>query len=154
MDNAKCNALKEELAARPEPRIVPIERFFGGNDDLGSIGCNLVNHPGLDAFRDVFAGLLRRPDVQSIHAQIAEVDPGEGSWPFTDTVLVVGAIPAEELRDAVGALPPDEVGTAKDLGIAPSHWVVSRVAGSTWTVPPGTATLRSRLASSGACASA
>jgi hypothetical protein len=117
MDNAKCNALKEELAAQPEPRIVPIERFFDGNDDLGSIGCNLMNHPGLDVFRDVFAGLLRRPDVQSIHAQIAEVDP-------------------------------------KDLGIAPSHWVVSRVAGSTWTVPPGTATLRSRLASSGACASA
>jgi hypothetical protein len=46
MDDAKCESLKAELASQPEPQIVPIDRFFDGNDDLGSIGCNLIDHPG------------------------------------------------------------------------------------------------------------
>ena len=47
MDGAKCAALKGELSKMPEPQVVPIERFFDGNDDLGSIGCNLNPHPGI-----------------------------------------------------------------------------------------------------------
>jgi hypothetical protein len=38
MDDTKCRALKAELAAQPEPHIVPIERFFDGDDDPASIG--------------------------------------------------------------------------------------------------------------------
>ena len=120
MDDVKCNALKAELATQPEPHLVPIERFFDGNDDVGSIGCNLLAHPGVDAFREALAGLLRRPDVQAAYAQISELDPGAGSWPFTDTVVVVGGISTAELRKAVHALRPDEVGTAEELGISPS----------------------------------
>ena len=120
MDDAKCNALKAELAAQPEPQLVPIERFFDGNDDAGSIGCNLLPHPGVDVFRETLAGLLRRPDVLAVYAQITERDPGAGSWPFTDTVLVMGGISAAELRKAISALRPDEVGTAEELGISSS----------------------------------
>jgi hypothetical protein len=120
MDNAKCKALKAELAAHPEPQIVSVERFFDGNDDPGSIGCNLIEHPGVDAFRDVLTGLLRRPDVQAVYAQISELDPGEDCWPFADTVLVVGAIPPDELRSAVSTLEPDEVAAAEDFGVSPS----------------------------------
>src|SRR5207244_2409262 len=112
MDDAKCRALKVELAAQAEPHVVPIGRFFDGNDDLGSIGCNLIPHPGVDRFRQILAGLLARPDVQAVYAQITELDPGEGAWPFTDTVLVVGAIPAADLRAAVAELQPDEVGAS------------------------------------------
>lgn len=120
MDDLRCRALKSELAAQPEPRTVPIERFFEGNDDRGSIGCNLLAHPGMDVFREALTGLLRRPDVQGVYAQVAEVDPGAGSWPFTDTVLVVGAIPVAELRRLLRPLQPDEVGTAADLAIVPA----------------------------------
>jgi hypothetical protein len=120
MDAAKCQALKGKLAAQPEPQLVGIERFFDGNDDPGSIGCNLVPHPGLDAFRDVLSGLLRRPDVAAVYTQIAELDPGADFWPFTDTIVVVGTIAAADLRRAVDPLQPDEVGTAAELGIAPS----------------------------------
>jgi hypothetical protein len=88
MDDAKCQALKEQLAAQPEPQIVSVTKFFDGNDDLGSIGCNLDPHPGIDAFRGVLTGLLSRPDVKAVYAQISELDPGDESWPFTDTVLV------------------------------------------------------------------
>ena len=97
----------------PEPQAVPIERFFEGNDDPASIGCNLAKHPGVQVFRDVLTGLLRNPGVQAVYAQMFEVDPGEEYWPFCDTVLVVGNIPANELRTAVKPLKPDEVRAAE-----------------------------------------
>src|SRR5437762_12173923 len=109
MDEAKCQALKDKLSAQPEPQIVPIAEFFDGNDDLGSIGCNLDQHPGVGTFRDVLTGLLRRSDVQAVYAQISELDPGEDSWPFSDTVLVVGSISTDDLQKAVSSLQPDEV---------------------------------------------
>ena len=89
-------------------------------------------HPGMDLFREALTGLLRRPDVQGVYARITEVDPGAASWPFTDTVLVVGAIPVAELRRLLRSLQPDEVGTAADLGIAPSERHGSPVLADWW----------------------
>ena len=76
MDIGKRNQLVARLSQEPGPQIVPIEVFFDGNDDLGSIGCNLLDHPGIAAFRDAFARIARRPGVVAIYAQIAELDPG------------------------------------------------------------------------------
>lgn len=112
MDVDKCNALKADLGSEPNPQVVPIDRFFDGNDDPGSIGCNLFDHPGIDRFRDILVGLTRRPDVQAVYAAIAELDPGDDAWPFTDTVLVVGPVDAATLRTLVAPLQPDEVGPA------------------------------------------
>jgi hypothetical protein len=120
MNNTKCTNLKAELAAEPEPQIVSVQQFFDGNDDPGSIGCNLMDHPGVATFRDILAGLLHRPDVLAVYAYISELDPGEGCWPFTDTILVVGMIPAGELRDIVSTLEPDEVLSVEDFGISSS----------------------------------
>jgi len=119
MDTSKCTALKQDFAGQEEPQIVHIDRFFDGNDDTGSIGCNLVPHPGLDAFRHAFTALGRRSDVQAIYAQITELDPGEDSWPFTDTVLVVGSISPEALKEALASLEPDDVGTADPDSFSP-----------------------------------
>jgi hypothetical protein len=120
MDLKKCKALKTRLGPDQYGQVVPIADFFDGNDDLGSIGCNVNPHPGVDAFRDVLTGLLRRTDVEAVYAQISELDPGEESWPFTDTVLVAGKISADELRSAVSSLQPDEVGDSEQFGISPS----------------------------------
>jgi hypothetical protein len=120
MDQSKCQALKARLGPESSGQVVPIAEFFDGNDDPGSIGCNLDPHPGVDVFRDVLTGLLRRPDVEAVYAQISELDPGEESWPFTDTVLVAGKISADDLRNAVSSLQPDEVGDADQYGVAPS----------------------------------
>jgi hypothetical protein len=120
MDDTKCTALKAELAAQPEPQVVSIERFFDGNDDLGSIGCNLLEHPGLEVFREVLEGLQRRPDVEAVYARISELDPGDGCWPFTDTLFIVGTIPPEELRRALSPLEPDEVDDGDSYGIPPT----------------------------------
>jgi hypothetical protein len=119
MDEARCAALKRELSGMPEPQVVPIERFFEGNDDPASIGCNLPKHPGVQAFRDTLTGLLRQPGVQGVYAQIFEADPGEEYWPFCDTVLVVGSIPATDLRTAVKALKPDEVDAVERDDVPP-----------------------------------
>jgi hypothetical protein len=120
MDEAKCQALKDALSAQPEPQIVSIAEFFDGNDDPGSIGCNLDPHPGVGTFRDVLTGLLRRSDVRAVYAQISELDPGEDSWPFSDKILVAGTISAGDLQQAVRSLQPDEVADAAAFGVSPS----------------------------------
>jgi len=107
MDLGKCKALKARLGPDLYGQIVPIAEYFDGNDDLGSIGCNLAPHPGIARFREVLTGLLKRPDVQAVYAQISELDPGEESWPFADTVLVAGKITADNLRSVVNPLQPD-----------------------------------------------
>jgi hypothetical protein len=109
VDTSKRTRLIEQLAPKPEPQIVSIEAFFDGNDDPGSIGCNLVEHPGMDVFRDTFARIARRPDVTAAYAQIAELDPGEDCWPFADTIFVVGSLSEDELAEALAPLEPDEI---------------------------------------------
>ena len=91
---------------QPEPQVVRAERFFDGNDDTGSIGCNLSEHPGIAAFQEILTGLEDRSDVQAVYTQIRELDPGEDSWPFTDTVLVAGTISTGDLTAAVSSLEP------------------------------------------------
>jgi hypothetical protein len=120
IDHSKCKALKRRLGPDLYGQILPIAEFFDGNDDPGSIGCNLHPHPGISVFRDVLTGLLRRPDVEAVYAQISELDPGEKSWPFSDKVLVAGEISAADLRSAVKSLQPDEVGDANDFGVSPT----------------------------------
>ena len=112
MNQQKCDALKTELEAQPEPQLVPIDRFFDGNDDEGSIGCNLFPHPGVGFFRETLMTVLQRPDVSAVYALISELDPGENSWPFSDTVVVTGTLTPEELHAAIQSLQPDEVGPA------------------------------------------
>ena len=118
MNKAKCKALKSRLGQWPPHEIiVPIEEFFDGNDDAGSIGCNLSDHPGIDAFREQLTGLVSRPDVEAVYARISELNPGDDSWPFTDTVFVVGSISSEILRELVEPLQPDEIGEASQFGV-------------------------------------
>jgi hypothetical protein len=113
MDLVKRNRLVARLSAEPEPPMVSIAEFFDGNDDLGSIGCNLIEHPGIATFRDILVGLTERSDVQAVYALISELDPGPDSWPFADLVLVIGSISAPTLADALAPLQPDEIAWAR-----------------------------------------
>lgn len=117
MDLSKRKQLVAMLSREPEPQVVPIETFFDGNDDLASIGCNLPEHPGMEVFRKTFTRLAKRPDVVAVYAQIAELDPGDGCWPFADTVFVVGSISTEALAGELAALEPDEVGPTGDFDV-------------------------------------
>jgi hypothetical protein len=113
MDTTKRARLIESLSQQPAPQLVTIEQFFDGNDDLASIGCNLLDHPGIDAFRDTLLEIARRPDVEATYAQIAELDPGDDCWPFTDTIFIAGAVPVATLRQALAHLQPDSVDLAE-----------------------------------------
>ena len=121
MDAAKRDSLIAVQQQRSSAdQIVEVDQFFDGNDDLGSIGCNLIEHPGVDKFREVLASLQTRPDVDFVWVRITDLDPGEGCWPSTDTVFVIGSITADELREAVAVLQPDEVGLAAGFDVPPS----------------------------------
>lgn len=115
MDIEKRIRLVEKFAGQPEPQLIPLEEFFDGNDDMGSIGCNLREHPGINTFRVTLEMLAKRNDVEAIYAQIAELVPGEDSWPFCDTILFVGAISPDVLQAELIRLQPDEVGTSHDF---------------------------------------
>jgi hypothetical protein len=130
-------SLKDALKARfegDEPALIPIEVFFKGNDDPSSIGCNLLEHPGIEVFRRILLGLNHRDDVEAVFAQISEMDPGADSWPFTDTIWVAGTIPQEELAKILAPLEPDEVMPGNELGASQEFLSQhgNRVLGAWW----------------------
>ena len=46
---------------------------FEGNDDLGSIGCNLLDHPGPAHFYEVLRSIRDRSEVHGVWVGITEV---------------------------------------------------------------------------------
>lgn len=115
MDVARRDQLVENLKQRgiadgrhPGP-TVSLEDFFEGNDDVGSIGCNLSEHPGVDRFYRIFQGIRSRSDVQDVLVEIRDL-VDEHSWPFTDTIFVLTSMDQQEMEKLVAELNPDEVG--------------------------------------------
>lgn len=60
---AKIKAQGLPSADRPLP-IVSLEDFFTGNNEYGSIGCNLADHPGPQLFFKVLKEIRARSTVQ------------------------------------------------------------------------------------------
>src|SRR5690349_12736194 len=89
--------------ARP---IVSLEAFFDGNEDLGSIGCNLSPHPGVATFYTVLRAIRDRDDVQDVLVGITE-DMGDEEWPFSDTVYVLTRASAEDVQRWAARLEPE-----------------------------------------------
>lgn len=84
-----------------------LEEFFDGNSDEGSIGCNLVPHPGIEAFRKTFETLAGRSDVSGVFFPVTEFIDGL-DWPFVDNVLVVTTALPELIFDACVKVEPSE----------------------------------------------
>lgn len=116
IDKAKSDALKARLADQPEPQTVSIADFFDGNDDEASIGCNVLPHPGIPAFRRILETVAARPDVEAVWVEVSELDPGEDYWPFAETVFIAGSISVSHLRSLVEPLQPDVVDEANAAG--------------------------------------
>jgi hypothetical protein len=117
METTKRARLIASLSQQPAPQLVTIEQFFDGNDDLASIGCNLIDHPGIDTFRGTLLEIAHHPDVEAMYAQIAELDPGDDYWPFTDTVFIVGTAPVAALKQTLAHLQPDSVELAASSAV-------------------------------------
>lgn len=98
---------RQRAAAPDRTPVVSLELFFTGNDDLGSIGCNLADHPGIEKFRDTLLTIRTRSDVNDVAVAISD-DMEDEEWPFVDTVIVVTSAPADEVLDWAAALTPDD----------------------------------------------
>jgi hypothetical protein len=107
--------------------VVSLELFFEGNDDLGSIGCNLADHPGPARFYSVLRSIRARPGGHDVWVGISEV-MGPDEWPFSDHVYVVGTASADEVARWAAELEPDAPGGEWWNGVPPLRPI---------TIPPG-----------------
>jgi hypothetical protein len=115
-DNAKRLRLVEMINANAEGEdgeILPsvtIEEFFDGNDDLASIGCNLMEHPGLEAFRTLCEKIRDRPDVQDVRICIYEtMEDAEDTWPYAEEILVITSADLDDVAVWFEPLDPNDV---------------------------------------------
>jgi len=95
----------------PNP-VVSLEDFFEGNDDVGSIGCNLNDHPGIDFFYQTLKAVRARESVQDVLIRINTV---EDMWPFSDVVYIITSSSVAQVQDWLASLHPDEVGEGRFL---------------------------------------
>ena len=93
----------------PSP-VVSLEDFFEGNQDMGSIGCNLIKHPGTQRFFEILRLIRERPDVQDVLIEINELDESDvSSWPFSERVYLYTTARREEVSNWLAPLEPDEI---------------------------------------------
>jgi hypothetical protein len=101
----------------PTP-LVPLELYFEGNDDEGSLGCNLAKHPGISAFYETLLKLRKADQVSGVWVIVKQHDWKPG-WPHSDEILVRTTLADSEVAAWFEHLGPDEVGEAR--GVGPTH---------------------------------
>lgn len=71
LENVWVQGTLDEWGA-PNP-VVPLGLFFEGNDDIGSVGCNLIEHPGVYRFHEVLRDIEAKAEVQAVLVEVSEV---------------------------------------------------------------------------------
>lgn len=107
-DKEKFEALRTYINTSGK-RLISVDRFFDGNRDIGSIGCNLNNHPGLETFYEILKSVESRDDVEQVWMRITDwTDTDDlNEWAFCDTVFFIGAIDVAVLQDILKPLQPE-----------------------------------------------
>ena len=89
--------------------VVSLEDFFTGNNDPGSIGCNLgAEQPPIAEFYRVLREIRAKPNVQDVLVRIYDYDDPT-SWPYTDTIYIISSETLEKIKEWIKPLLPDEV---------------------------------------------
>jgi len=116
--------------------VVSLEAFFTGNEDPGSIGCNLPEHPGLPRFLEILVGIRARPDVQDVLVEIYEVEESDPSmWPFSERIYILTSADRDTVAEWVADLEPDEIEEGYAAGrpaAAPDVTPPNRVLAAWW----------------------
>jgi hypothetical protein len=116
MDGVKRSELIERVKivglpspGRPLPWVT-LEVFFVGNDDFGSIGCNLTPMLGPQFFYEKLKLVRSQPNVQDVFIEVAEVEEEEFAiWPFSERVYIYTDAPPEDVACWTAALRPDAI---------------------------------------------
>lgn len=106
---------------QPMLPVVSLEEFFEGNDDYGSIGCNLTEHPGPQTFFQILSDIRFQPSVQTVLVEIAEVEEQDATmWPFSERIYLLTSATREQVENWLSALQPDEVSSGYVFGTPPA----------------------------------
>jgi hypothetical protein len=98
--------------------LLTLSEFFQGNDDFGSIGCNLSPPPGPTKFNEVLKKIAARSDVADIRVQITMFDDPE-MWPFSDTVWIITSEAPQTVAEWFDAeLRPDDCSAGWTDGVS------------------------------------
>ena len=90
--------------------VVSVDDFFTGNDDTGSIACNVAGMPGEPdhaTFRATLTALASRPGVRVLLALDPEDD--RESWPTCNMVFVLADATEDQVRAWTADLKPDDI---------------------------------------------
>ncbi len=92
---------------------VTLGDFFDGNEDEGSLACNLDPHPSPEALYYHLQRFANENGVD-IYVEIQEVDEDDDEiWPYSERVYLIGAVDMAliaELQDCVLATGIEEIG--------------------------------------------
>ena len=98
-DRINRNGLINVLST-PRP-LLTLEEFFEGNDDYGSIGCNLPGNVYPGEFYEVFKRIRERPEVADVLVEIRSWDDPE-DWPFSDAIWVITSLAKQDIQQYLG----------------------------------------------------
>lgn len=91
------------------PPIVSLEDFFDGNSDEGSIGCNLLEHPGIETFYNILLKIRERENVQDVLIEIMEIEDDEDYWAFSERLYILTSADSEAVESWVNVLKPSDL---------------------------------------------
>lgn len=100
--------------------IVTLEDFFEGNNDEGSIGCNLMGHPGVEKFYHVLLSIRNKDNVQDVLVEIMEVEDDEEYWAFSERIYVITSVDESLLGSWVRDLEPSDIDEGYAFGEPPN----------------------------------
>jgi hypothetical protein len=117
IEKVRAIGMPDDIKQTP---VVTLEDFFEGNDDLGSIGCNLLDHPGVDAFYETFLKIRARDDVFDVLIGIYEIDEDdEEMWPFSELAYIITSANENDVTSWVYSLEVDDVRKIETSKIIP-----------------------------------
>lgn len=91
--------------------LVTLEQFFEGNDDGGSIWCNLPSSPEPQEVYEKLKAIREREDVADVRIMVTQYDGGDDEWPFSDTVFFITSAAPEDVQSWLGEeFAPDNIG--------------------------------------------
>ncbi|MEZ5998898.1 MAG: hypothetical protein R3B98_09415 [Hyphomonas sp.] len=114
MNHENLNRLLERIgdvnAKRRDLPLVTLEEFFAGNDDAGSIWCNVMCAPEPDEVFERLKSIRDREDVADVRIMVTQYDGGREEWPFSDTIFFVTSASEGDVRAWLGdEYQPNEV---------------------------------------------